>query len=85
MTEEQRRKELSDKFKDLTGWAGDEEFRMKEKEEDAARICTKVTNQLDALLENTSLLALNNDQLAELLKKSISFTAELEAEARRRE
>lgn len=82
-----RRQELHDKYKEQWSHPAemDVEYRIAEKERDAELIKDKACGQLKALLENTSLLALNNEQLASLLSEAQAFVAELSAEARRRE
>jgi hypothetical protein len=86
MTDEQRKSELLDKYKEQWSQPGemDVEFRIKEKEEDAARINGKLCCHLESLIENTSLLALTNEQLVELIAKCDAFCAELDLEAKRR-
>ena len=86
MPDEIRRQELHDKYKEQWSHPGemDVAFRIKEKEDDAERINGKLLGHLDSLLVNASLLALTNEQLAELLKQSAAFTLELDLEAKRR-
>lgn len=86
MTDEQRKQELHEKYKEQWSQPGemDAEFRIKEKEADAERINVKLLGHLDSLLVNTSLLALTNEQLAELIKQCEAFCVELDTEAKRR-
>ena len=86
MTDEQRKSELLDKYKEQWGQPGemDVEFRIKEKEDDAARINEKLCGHLESLIKKTSLLALTNEQLAELIKQCTAFCAEINLEAKRR-
>lgn len=84
ITNEQRQQELNDKFSLLEGWAGEEEYRIAEKEKDAKIILNKLIENTKNLKENTSLLALDDDNLAELLNKINTFSSEVAAEVSRR-
>jgi len=85
MSDSQRRNELTNKFAEREGWADGNEFRLQEKEDDAARIIQKLLNQIDSLKSNTSLLAIPNNLLMEVLNKLSEMTLEVDSEARRRE
>ncbi len=84
MTDQERKEALNEKFQILEGWKDNIEFRVKEKEDDATRINTKLLAHLENLLINTSLLALTNEQISELIKQTSSFLVEIQLEAKTR-
>ena len=84
-TDKIRRQELNDKFKDLEGWdIPSVEFRIREKEGDADRVGAKIHLHLDAIWNNTSLLAIPNDKLQIMADKVSDFAAKINAEITRR-
>ena len=83
-TDLERRQELNDKFKDLTGWKGDEIVRIQEKEDDADRMLSKLGGHLRDLWQNTSLLAIPNDKLQIISDRLNDFKTKIDAEIARR-
>jgi|CXWL01.1.fsa_nt_gi hypothetical protein len=80
-TDEQRRQELIVLYKNKLGWPEDDiNFRVEEKERDASNILQKIIGQIDALVENVSLLALDNNQLLILKEKIDSVKLLIDSE-----
>jgi hypothetical protein len=81
-TDQARQKRLDAQFNSLEGWNKDSPAA---KEADADRILCKLEIQIDSLVNNTSLVALDNVDLLELYVKVANLAALIDAEALKRQ